>query len=238
MKSKTTTSAVTALGLALLLMMQAGPALSKGKPQFVDVIVQYDALPGNGEVARVGRLGGQINRRFQRLPMLAMRMPINSLQGLAAGKGVRTVSLDEPVEGSSASARATANVPTPGSPGYVYPASHVAVAVLDSGVSDHWDVSPTLRVDIIPAFQGGVNVRDEFNSKSFSGSDGTASWSGDWQEVGESNGPVNGAIKVRSPQGFSCPNTECLIVGADRSTNRSVTREADLSGAVSASLHR
>ncbi len=42
-------------------MMQAGPALSKGKPQFVDVIVQYDKRPGNSEKARA-KDGGTTSR--------------------------------------------------------------------------------------------------------------------------------------------------------------------------------
>ena len=36
---------------------------------------------------------------------------------------------------------------------------------------------------------GELILRDEFATIAYSGNDGTASWSGDWQEVGESDGP-------------------------------------------------
>ena len=42
---------------------------------------------------------------------------------------------------------------------------------------------------------------DEFNAQSFSGSDGSLSWSNPWQEVGESNGATSGDIRVQSDNG-------------------------------------
>ncbi len=39
-------------------------------------------------------------------------------------------------------------------------------------------------------------VSDRFNSISYSGSDGTQDWSGDWQEIGESDGPDAGDVRV------------------------------------------
>lgn len=173
-----------ACGLALL----SGPppaSTAGGPPEFVDVIVQYDSQPGQSQRAHANAHGGQIKREFEHLPMLALRVPVNALHGLAQGHGVRTISLDQPVESFSTSARATARVPGPDSLTYVTPASDVRVAVLDSGVSsEHWDIDLTTTVDIIPAYPGGGNVRDDFHTYSFGGNDGTFSWNTPWQEYG------------------------------------------------------
>ena len=44
-------------------------------------------------------------------------------------------------------------------------------------------------------------VRDEFNTIAYNNNDGTQNWNGDWIEIGESDGPVNGDVNVEVPLG-------------------------------------
>ncbi len=78
--------------------------------------------------------------------------------------------------------------------------------------------------------------RDEFNTKSFAGSDGALPWGNAWQELGENDGAKNGRVKVSA--GDWCASTRCLRIGADGAgiTGRGVRREADLSGLTRATL--
>ena len=75
-----------------------------------------------------------------------------------------------------------------------------------------------------PPSGGTGTVRDEFNAISFSGNDGTANWSGDWAEIGESNGPSYGDVEITSNQ---------LRIEDDY---RGLQRMVDLSAATSAVL--
>jgi len=74
--------------------------------------------------------------------------------------------------------------------------------------------------------------RDEFNARSYSGSDGTLSWSTDWLEVGEGNGPTSGDEQVRSDSGFDY----VLRVRDNDNGGEGVEREADLSACSAATL--
>jgi serine protease AprX len=86
------------------------------------------------------------------------------------------------------------------------------------------------------AFSPDFTVRDEFNTTNYSGSDGSRAWMGDWQEVGESDGPDSGRVRVRSS--YRCASGDCLRIGGDEvSLNyHGVARTADLRGAVAAQL--
>ena len=75
-----------------------------------------------------------------------------------------------------------------------------------------------------------ATVRDEFDSVAYDNDDGTDSWSGSWQELGESTNPSSGLVRVDSG---------ALRIGASSEsdiTGRGLVREADLSGATSATL--
>jgi len=48
---------------------------------------------------------------------------------------------------------------------------------------------------------GSGTVGDKFNAVSYSNNDGTALWSGDWAEVGESDGAARGDVKVEVSEG-------------------------------------
>ena len=73
--------------------------------------------------------------------------------------------------------------------------------------------------------------RDEFNTVSYSGDDGSLSWSGDWIEINEGNGPSSGDIRVRNDDSFYH-----LRVRDNDGGGEGVERAADLSAGSSAEL--
>ncbi|HEX6947153.1 MAG TPA: hypothetical protein VF246_07355 [Acidimicrobiia bacterium] len=78
---------------------------------------------------------------------------------------------------------------------------------------------------------------DRFDTQSYSGSNGNLAWNGGWEEVGESNGP--GAGKVRVEPDTGCTSGHCLKIsnallqgnqgGAARYADTSVFTTAELS---------
>jgi hypothetical protein len=90
---------------------------------------------------------------------------------------------------------------------------------------------------LFPAIGGAETLRtyeDRFFNESFSGSDGTASWSGPWTEFGESDGPASGAIEVQT--NGQCHTGRCLRIGKNGSDDASVLRAFDSSSASSVIL--
>ena len=76
--------------------------------------------------------------------------------------------------------------------------------------------------------------RDEFNSTNYTGNDGTLTWTGDWQEVNESDGPQRGDEQVApDPTAWSTPGTDQARV---RNSAEGLQRELDLTGAGTATL--
>lgn len=73
--------------------------------------------------------------------------------------------------------------------------------------------------------------RDAFNAESWSGSDGSLSWTGPWAEVGESNGPSSGDIRIMSDLGDNR-----LRIRDNDNGGEGVERVVDLSGAATATL--
>jgi len=74
-------------------------------------------------------------------------------------------------------------------------------------------------------------VRDEFNTVSYSGNDGTMNWNNNWQESGESDGPSSGLLQVVPDGSMRLGHKNAKDLPA-----LSLTREADLSGATEATL--
>jgi hypothetical protein len=74
-----------------------------------------------------------------------------------------------------------------------------------------------------------LSYRDEFNSISYSGNDGTHDFTWKWEERGDDGGPVGGLIRVDSP---GCSGN-CLTIGGDGAylETISITRLADTQGA-------
>lgn len=84
---------------------------------------------------------------------------------------------------------------------------------------------------------GDGTYRDEFNASVYSGNDGTLTWSGDWQEINESDGPVRGdEVVTTDPLANPSPPSNQLRVRDNDGGGEGVMREADLSGAVTATL--
>ena len=74
---------------------------------------------------------------------------------------------------------------------------------------------------------------DQFNAVAYNGNDGTLDWAGDWQEIGEFDGPSSGDVRV--PTAGQVVSGPYLAIGLD-GTGVGASREADLSGAISATL--
>ncbi len=107
----------------------------------------------------------------------------------------------------------------------------VTVEVADgNGDSDSQAISVTVTDD------STETVADNFDdgaggSSGYSGNDGTQNWTGDWQELGESNGPFSGRVRADgTPQALEIGGEDVIITG------RGALREADLTGATSATL--
>ena len=86
--------------------------------------------------------------------------------------------------------------------------------------------------------QTAESFRDDFTSISYSGNNGSMNWSGSWQESGESNGPTTGNVQVSASDRCFRGSGNCLRIGSDGGnlTNRGVSRTANLTNAVSATL--
>ncbi len=73
--------------------------------------------------------------------------------------------------------------------------------------------------------------RDEFNTLSYANNDGSLKWSGNWQEINESNGPSSGDEQITDDNG-----PYQLRLRDNDKGGEGVEREADLSGATTAIL--
>lgn len=84
---------------------------------------------------------------------------------------------------------------------------------------------------------GEGNYRDDFNTLSYSGSNGTLTWTGDWQEINESDGPLRGdEVVTEDPLASPRPPSCQLRVRDNDGGGEGVMRQANLDGAVTATL--
>ena len=195
----------------------------------VNVIVLYNSAVDQAETARLKGLGGTNIRRFENFPMQSLRVPAPMLEHVSRGKGVKFVAMDAPVQGLSAAARETARFPEPGSVSHVPVDSSLAVAVLDSGVSAHTDITVTSRLDCTVPSQGGSGtLLDEFSSVSYSGDAGSSNWSGSWIETNDDGSAASGTVRIEAARLF--------MDNSDGSSLETISRTADLSGATAATL--
>lgn len=101
-----------------------------------------------------------------------------------------------------------------------------------------WAVAKDLRFSLLlcfcclllaPGIATAETVRDEFSAQSYANNDGSQNWAGDWREIGESDGPTRGQVRVM---------TDGSNVYVLRLQNRrGVERRADLTGATAATLN-
>ncbi len=106
-----------------------------------EIIVSYHEHPDLFEDGRVEALGGQVLRRYEVLDLLAIRIPAESLVELAVEDDVKRLSLDEVVMAGSTSMRPASNTPKYPSGNVPYKGSSQTVAILDTGVAKHSDLS-------------------------------------------------------------------------------------------------
>lgn len=100
-------------------------------------------------------------------------------------------------------------------------------------------IALALALIIPPALAQTIeSFRDDFTSISYSGNSGTLNWSGPWSELGESNGPSSGSVRVVASDRCAGGSGNCLRIGSDGGdlSNHGVSRVADLDDAVSATL--
>ncbi len=116
-----------------------------GGDQPADLIVAYADHPELFEDGRIESLGGEILRHYEVLKLLAIRLPADALVELAIDDNVDHVSLDDAVVASSVSSRVTANEPVYPSGNISYDGHNVGVAILDTGVAQHSDLSGNIR---------------------------------------------------------------------------------------------
>jgi serine protease AprX len=86
---------------------------------------------------------------------------------------------------------------------------------------------------------GTHTFRDEFNKITFKGSNGTEIWGATpWIEIGESDGPFYGGVKVNSSYCANsyCANSYCLELSGHQSSAWGAYRQVNLNGAASTTL--
>jgi hypothetical protein len=84
---------------------------------------------------------------------------------------------------------------------------------------------------------GEDTYRDEFNASSYSGNDGTLTWSGDWIEINESDGATRGDEVVQvDPLASPSPPSSQLRVRDNDGGGEGIMRQANLEGAITATL--
>ena len=96
----------------------------------------------------------------------------------------------------------------------------------------------TVLFGAVASAQTVESFRDEFGSISYSGNDGSTSFSTSWRERGESDGTGAGVIQVVSSSRCDGGTGNCLRIGSDGDdiTGIAIERRADLQDADSASL--
>jgi len=99
----------------------------------VTVIVRYKTVPDQQEVNRLTTLDASTKRAYSRIPMRAIRVPVDKLDSLADDADVEYISLDTPVEAFTQAARLTANEPVMNNGSGQFTGNGIGVAVIDSG---------------------------------------------------------------------------------------------------------
>ncbi|RLE19895.1 MAG: hypothetical protein DRJ50_11605, partial [Actinobacteria bacterium] len=109
---------------------------------------------------------------------------------------------------------------------------NLTVSIADGGASNEdvlWIENVGMSAGEIGFVPYTETVRDEFNSSSYTGNEGTQSWSNSWQELGESDGSNSGLVEI--------DDNVLEIWAHDKGLNGvGASREVDLSGAMHATL--
>jgi subtilisin family serine protease len=128
---------------------------AQGAPDgLVDLILTYRSAPGKNDRASIESQGGKVKHKFVTIPGHAVRVPARALQGLSHNPNVHWIALDAPVaslaDTSVNGVRTTVDMLL--AEGLSLTGAGVTVAVLDSGVAAHSDLTPLQQVDIIAPY--------------------------------------------------------------------------------------
>lgn len=118
--------------------------LAAGASGNAELVVRYDQHPELFDDELVAELGGEVIRSYDHLDMRAVSIPVASLESLATDENVDWLSLDDEMSATSVASRLAANIPASGSINAGYAGSNVGIAVLDTGVSKHADLSDSI----------------------------------------------------------------------------------------------
>src|SRR3954466_2063684 len=135
------------LAFSLLLSTQGGGNSSKLSPDIsklssgapVQVIVQYVHSPTDRDDQKTLAVGGLLRKKFKHTKSRAIRVPRTALAALAADPNVAYVSPDRPVHAKLDYTTTAVNAPAAWSASWV--GTGVGVAVIDSGISAHPDLT-------------------------------------------------------------------------------------------------
>jgi len=124
----------------------SGPvaALAAAGSGVAEIVVRYDQHPELFDDERVAELGGRVTRSYEHLSMRAITIPAASLEKLAVDDNVDWLSIDDKISSTSVASRIASHVPAAGSANAGYSGSNVGIAVLDTGVSSHGDLSENI----------------------------------------------------------------------------------------------
>lgn len=145
--SRTESAMTPAERAALAESKMSGPIAAlaaAGGDGLVDVVVRYDTQPELFDDERIAELGGEVIRSFDAFEMRAVRLPADQIAELAIENSVDWLSVDSTVRTLSFASRVAANEPTSNSSNAAYGGVGVGVAVVDSGVSNHGDLSSVI----------------------------------------------------------------------------------------------
>ncbi len=115
-----------------------------GGADMVKIIVRFDDAP-SFDGAALEQLGGEVVQRFDRLGLAAVRVPAGALIDFAVDQRVQRLSLDAPINATRSAYKDTVGAPISGTFNSQLTGSSIGVAVVDSGIASHSDLSSWIR---------------------------------------------------------------------------------------------
>lgn len=132
----------------------------------VNVIVQWNKLPGDDEHQKVIRRGGGIHSKFGHLKSAAYSVPASALANLANDPDVAYISPDRPVRAKLDYTASAINASAVWNQGF--DGTGIVVAVIDSGMNQSNDLTLNNRIVYNQDFTGTIkannNVKDAHNA--------------------------------------------------------------------------
>jgi serine protease AprX len=105
----------------------------------VPIIVQYRSAPSAGDLRDLAARGGRTTRTLRRIQAVAAELPPAQLERLAESANVSYISPDRSIRSALDFAAAAAGADIARQ--YGYTGAGVAIAVIDSGIADHPDLT-------------------------------------------------------------------------------------------------